>query len=110
MTTLRRERFAASDLATPGDVQSALVRTQQAAELAIRSLSTAEVIADDLACGTAGAQIRIRHGLNRRVRWEVIDWKRTTPGGTHGLERVSDDGTTLTLASYVAGLASVRVY
>lgn len=110
MTILRKERFAATDLATADDVQIAMSRTQQATEAAVRALSTVEVIADDLACGTAGAQVRIRHAFGRRARWEVIDWARTTPGGNHGLERVSDDGTTLTLASYVAGTATVRVF
>lgn len=106
---LRNERYNAEDVDDAAKVATALGTSQRAVQTLQRQ-NPLPTYLYDVACGTAGAVIRIRHNLGRSAKWEVIDWKRTTPGGTHGLERVSDDRTTLTLASYVAGTASLKVY
>ena len=66
-------------------------------------------------CGTGGAALVIEHRLGRVARWAVVDWARTTPGGTQGLERSAvagalNDGNTPTLRSYVAGVATIEVW
>ena len=83
----------------------------EATEAARRNRSNEKRTFEDVACGTAGATVVLRHGLGRRARWRVVDWARTTPGGTHGLERsaAGNDDNTLTLASYVAGVATIEV-
>ncbi len=62
-----------------------------------------------------GGAIVIEHRLGRVARWAVVDWVRTVPGGTHGLERsvvagALNDENTLTLRSYVAGVATIEVW
>ena len=69
----------------------------------------------EVTTGTGGAALVIEHRLGRVARWAVVDWARTTPGGTHGLERsvvsgAANDANTLTLRSYVAGTATIEVW
>lgn len=64
----------------------------------------------EVTVGTGGAEVKLEHQLGRVVRWSVVDWQRTTPGGSHGLERLSSDENTLVLRSYVAGTASIEVW
>lgn len=64
----------------------------------------------EVAVGSGGAEVRLEHRLGRVVRWSVVDWQRTTPGGYHGLERLSSDENMLVLRSYVAGTASIEVW
>lgn len=106
---VRMDRPGATDVATPIQVASAVQLTQRAVK-DVQRQNPLPTFFPDLACGSGGATLRLRHGFGRRARWEVVDWKRTTPGGTHGLERVSDDGNLLILASYVAGVATLKVY
>lgn len=70
----------------------------------------AETRVFEVAVGTGGAEVRLEHRLGRVVRWSVVDWKRTVPGGSHELERLSSDENTLVLRSYVAGTASIEVW
>lgn len=108
------ERFSAD--ATPATLAEQLTRLQtatvEATEATRRNRGNSKVVFEDQTCGTAGATLVLRHGLGRRARWRVVDWARTTPGGNHGLERSAtgtNDENTLTLASYVAGVATIEV-
>lgn len=105
----RARRYDASDLDTAEKVASAFLDRDTNEREAQRS-AVVETYFTDLKVGNSGAKVMLRHSLGRRARWEVVDWKRTTSGGWHGLERFSDDGNTLTLASYIDGVATVRVF
>ncbi|MBP9106039.1 MAG: hypothetical protein KBF56_04740 [Gemmatimonadaceae bacterium] len=112
-TPVRAERFV---VGTPPEqfakqLNALQEATVEATEAARRNRGNSKVTFEDIACGTAGATVVLRHGLGRRARWRVVDWTRTTPGGTHGLERsaTGNDENTLTLASYVAGTATIEV-
>lgn len=116
-TPIRPERFAADD--EPQARAEQLTRLQasvvEATEATRRTRQTTSLVFEGMACGTAGANLVLRHDLGRVARWAVVDWTRTTPGGTHGLERSAvaadtNDENTLTLRSYVAGTASIEVW
>jgi hypothetical protein len=114
-TPIREERFAAED--NPATRAEQLTRLQQnvieATRATRRTRQTTGVVFEDVSVGTGGATVRLRHGLGRTARWAVVEWRRTTPGGTHGLERstsTENDRDTLVLASYVAGTATIEVW
>lgn len=109
---LRREQVAGSSVERLAEqVQAIQVATADATEPARRDRRTQARTYEAVACGSGGALVRISHGLGREVRWAVVDWRRTTPGGWHGLERASQtDENTLVLASYVAGTATIEVW
>lgn len=112
------ERF--SEGTSPRELAEQLTRLQtnvvEATEAA-RGRQAKALVFEDVTCGTAGALVVLEHRLGRRARWRVVDWARTTPGGSHGLERAAsglagatNDDNTLTLVSYVAGTASIEVW
>lgn len=111
---VREERFAATD--APETRAEQLTRLQrsvvESTEATRRTRQTSSVVFEAISCGTGGVSIPLRHDLNRIARWAVVDWRRTTPGGTHGIERHADgnDENTLVLRSYVAGIASIEVW
>lgn len=109
MVALRARRYEPTDVSTPESVAAAFLDRDQN-ERAQEQARTKELFFTDLKCGPFGAQIKLRHNFGRRARWQVVDWKRDTAGGTNGLERFTDDGTTLTLLSYVAGVATLRLF
>ena len=104
---LRKEVFNGPP--TPDQMTRLQAAIAEATEATRRNRGNTKVTFEAVACGTAGATITLRHNLGRVPRWRVVDWARTTPGGTHGLERSSSDETTLVLASYVAGTATIEV-
>lgn len=110
------ERFSKD--ADPATLAEQLTRLQsatvEATEATRRNRSNSKVVFEDVACGAGGATVVLRHGLGRRARWRVVDWTRTTPGGSHGLERGistanTNDENTLTLLSFVQGTATIEV-
>lgn len=64
---------------------------------------------EDIPVGSIGALVQpLEHGFKGRVRWWVVGWQ-TTSGSGHSLREFSTTDTTLTLMSYVAGSACIRV-
>lgn len=115
-TPVRAERFTAdtSPEQLARQLNALQEATVEAAEAARRNRGNTKVTFEDVACPAGGATVVLRHGLGRRARWRVVDWTRTIPGGTHGLERGistanTNDENTLTLLSFVAGTATIEV-
>lgn len=115
-TPVRVERFV---VGTPPEqfakqLNALQEATVEATEAARRNRGNTKVTFEDVACPAGGSPVVLRHGLGRRARWRVVDWTRTIPGGTHGLERgistsYTNDETTLTLLSFVQGTATIEV-
>lgn len=109
---LRSEAFTADD--SPQARAEQLGRMQRAVVEATEAARGRRVRSKvfEVTTGTAGAALTIEHRLGRVARWAVVDWARTTPGGTHGLERstTGNDANTLRLVSYVAGTATIEVW
>jgi hypothetical protein len=103
------EVFAAGDTdQTRAEQLGRMQATLQAAASGVGRRGETRIF--EVATGTGGAELRLEHRLGRVARWSVVDWRRTTPGGYHGLERLSSDENTLVLRSYVAGTASIEVW
>lgn len=65
---------------------------------------------EDVAVSTAGATVSLEHGMSGRVRWYLVGWQ--SSGTTAPILKESTTLTTsstLVLASYVAGTATIRV-
>jgi hypothetical protein len=128
-TVFRRDGSVAEDPATPvrpeafteGDAPK--LRAEQLTRLQRNVIEATAAARDrrassrifEVEAPSGGATIRLEHRLGRVARWAVVDWARTAPGGTHGLERSAvatdtNDENTLTLRSYVAGQASIEVW
>lgn len=107
--TTKPEVFSAGD--TDQTRAEQLGRMQVALQAAASGLGRrGETRVFEVTVGTGGAETRLEHRLGRVARWAVVDWQRTAPGGSHGLERLSSDENTLVLRSYVAGTASIEVW
>ena len=109
---VRAERFSADT--QPEQLVKQLSSLQamaiEATEAARRNRSNGKRTFEDIACGTAGATVVLQHNLGQRARWRVVDWRSTLGGGV-ALERAltGNDDNTLTLQSYVAGVATIEV-
>ncbi len=115
-TVARRERITEADITNPTKALEVITRIDNGLAEVQRTAPGDFMAFEDQACSTAGTALRLEHHFGRRVEWQVTRWTRTTPGGTHGLEErltagVADsDDNTLVLASYVAGIATIRVF
>lgn len=113
--SVRKHRFQPSDVDAPAKVADQLTKLLESQDLVNRALAADPQIGPrlflDVACGTGGATaITVATDMGRPAFWHVVRWRRTTPGGTHGLEELTNDGVTLSLRSYVAGVATILVF
>ena len=113
-SAVRRQRVQPSDVDDPSKVADQLTKLQDNQTEVNRALAASPLLGPkifhDVACGTSGATaLQVAHGYGRPARWYVVRWARTTPGGSHGLEGLTNDDKTLVLRSYVAGVATVMV-
>ena len=114
VASLRRDRISRAIVTDPDALADYLSRLQSAIDavtLAQRQdpRATAVVFLDRAITG-AGALVRFRHDLNRRVFWRAIDW---TSSSTSALSLRRDASTTLNelvLISQSTGTVSIEVY
>lgn len=111
----RRQRVQPGDIADPAKLSAELSRILDAQDEVNRALCADPTIGPrvflDVACGMAGATaLTVATGYGRPAYWHVVRWARTTAGGTHGLEELTNDGTTLAIRSYVPGTATILVF
>jgi hypothetical protein len=112
---VREERFNEGDNAkTRADqltrLQQAIVEVTKATRANRRNQAWAF---EDVPVHTVGTQIKLRHGLGRRVRWSVVDWQPTVAGNAPNIECFQSEQTDpnlLILRSYVAGTATIEVW
>lgn len=114
------ERFTPEHVQNPMILAAALNRLHQAhaaASLNARADESSKVMRFlGLAVGSAGAKLRIRHNLGKRVQWRPIGWY--GKGVVNGHSLVSDEAdaapetdiNTLVLRSYVAGTVDLEVF
>jgi hypothetical protein len=109
---IRVLRFTANQLRRPEDIADALGMVQRnvdEATAAARSNPRASsVFHTGLVVGAAGTLLAIEHRLGRPAFWAVVGWRGASAG--HSLVSAKDDGTTLTLKSYVAGTLDLEVW
>jgi hypothetical protein len=120
---VRSERFTAEQVADQQVLSDQLTRINQlaldASAAARANPLGAPQIYRGIACGTGGAKVLIRHGLNRRALWWVVGWSGGGTSITHelvsdeldasaGLE-VLTDANTIALRSYAVGTVDLAV-
>lgn len=113
----RQNKVTAEICADPDKLSETLTRINATAnELSAKSDADDSIVFQDVPLPALGNTITLNHGLNRRVMWEVVDWTDpptgALPSTPPGLVRSALDTTanTLVLRSYVAGVASIRVF
>lgn len=112
---VRRQRVQPSDVDSPAKVGVQLTKLFESQDAVNRALGADPQIGPriflDVPCGVMGATaLKVACDSGRPAYWHVVRWKRTTPGGSHGLEELTNDGDSLELRSYVAGVATVVVF
>lgn len=107
---MRRERFTtqASDATRVRQLENQIAALQQATDAARAATQPRTVT---IAVTSTSTTPVLRHRLNRRANWRVVDWKPVVPGTPWSLERVEhgDEANTLILRSYTAGTATIEV-
>lgn len=98
-------------------LQRELSETTQAA----RSTFQYEIIFKNVVCGTAGAKITLNHGFGTCALFQVLSWRNVRGAAStvtapiliddrNDASAVVTSNTTLSLRSYVAGEADIRVF
>lgn len=64
---------------------------------------------EDIPLGTLGETVALNHGYGSRVRWWLVDWESAGTTAPIVKRDSTTDESTLVLASYVAGTATIRV-
>lgn len=97
------------DVADHGILSRLLTRVLREVATLKRTWTPARIDFEDVTVDATGTTTyTLRHGLNGRVRFWVVDWSSTSAGAA--LARHADtDANTLVLVSYVAGTATIRV-
>lgn len=67
---------------------------------------------EGVTAGSGGAKVVLEHRLGRPARWQLIDWTGAAGASLVRSTVASDrnDENTLTLLSYVAGVAAIEVF
>jgi len=104
------EAVTEEDVADRSKLARLLMRVLKNVATVLRRFHPRRIDFEDRDVGESGAILRLTHGFDTRVRWAVVDWVPTVDGTRHALQRhTSTDTKTLALASYAAGVATVRV-
>lgn len=98
------------DAKDPGKVARLLARLLKDVASLKRLRAPRFIDFEDIVVGAAGAIVQVEHGFGGRVRWWLVGWQ---PVGTVAAILKEDAAKTTTktlvLASYVAGVATIRV-
>ncbi len=103
------EVVSAEDVQDPVKLSKLLTKVLAAQAKQRRDWVPRSLDFEDLTCDGAGGVLTLQHNLGGRVRWWVVDWESVGAVTPILIAAPGTDESTLTLASYSAGIATIRV-
>lgn len=98
-----------ADVQEPPKLARLLARLLKDTTALKRAFAPRRIDFEDVAVSTAGATVSLQHNFAGRVRWYLVGWSSTGTQAPILKEAAATTASTLVLASYVAGTATLRV-